>query len=105
MLVKLSGERYISTEHIESIEPYSGANSTSAIKWSVRMGSGDMIRLTQTQFEELMYALPAPYDAESKRRNSKAKQSVLTRIGTLAWTRLTEDEQADAISAEVNRAA
>lgn len=52
MLIRLTGERHINPAHIATIdpEPY----PASAYVWSVRMVSGDVVKLTRGQFEELM---------------------------------------------------
>lgn len=106
MLVKLSGERYISTEHIESIER--NVYTESKTHWHVRMVSGDVIRLNEDQYEQLLDALKQPaqhgiYDSDRFWKREKAERTLIGQLGAIRWQSLSEDAQYDAISAEVER--
>lgn len=52
MLIRLTGERHINPAHIATIEPE--PYPASAYVWSVRMVSGDVVKLTRVQYEQVL---------------------------------------------------
>ncbi len=100
MLVKLSGERYINPEHIESVQSNYAEYGSVYLRYEVVTAGGDRHSFTQTQFDELTPYLSIQ-DAEGERKRKVAREAVIERVGRQVWYRMSEDEQDDALNAEV----
>lgn len=66
MLVRLSGDKYIESNHITGIEKY----ISSQWEWVVYTVDGHEWLLTTHQFDELMDCLPSPVTSKTYRKGA-----------------------------------